>query len=295
MSERLTRRYERLLEVYPENYRAGRGQEILGTLLDGARPGQRWPSIREAAGLVRGGLRTRLIDRSPSFRAWWYGVLHLTVVLVFIPKVYAQFMSTFGNFAVYAATNEVRALRSWSIGVWLVVGGIALVAVLFRGYRVALVVTAVLVLLELVVLGRPVGVFAVSVIHDAVLLGLLAALVAMRPARDLRPPPVWIAVALTAALFTPPSLPYPLAALLAQGGGVLATGALASLLLGLFDLRVPAAGALYILGFGAIATVAGGGEAYSFGHLGPLLAATLTGATLLACASLVAQRIVIRL
>jgi hypothetical protein len=295
MSDRLAQRYERLLEAYPESYRTGRGAEMLGTLLDAARPGQRWPSPREALALVRGGLWTRLVARSPSFRAWWYGVAHLTVVLILIPKVYALFMSTFGNYAVYADTNDVWPLRSWAIGVWLAVAGLALVAVLLRGYRPALAATAVLGLLELVALGRPVGVLAVIVIQYAVLLGLLSALVAVRPAAGLRPPPVWIAVVLTLAMFTPPYLPYLVAALFAYGGGVLATGVLASLLLGLFDLRVPAAGALYILGYGAFVTAAAGGTGYRFGDLGPLLAATLVGAALLAGASLVAQRIVVRL
>ena len=35
MNERLIRRYERLLEAYPESYRAGRGAEMPGTLLVG--------------------------------------------------------------------------------------------------------------------------------------------------------------------------------------------------------------------------------------------------------------------
>jgi hypothetical protein len=295
MSDRLTRRYQRLLEAYPEAYRAERGQEILGTLLEGAKPGQRWPSVREAVGLVRGAISTRLLDRSPSFRTWWYGVLHLTAVLLFIPKVYALFQSTFGNYATYGYLNDIRPLWTWSIGVWLVVGAVALLAVIFRGYHAALAATVLLAGLELVVLGRPASFLAVSLAQYAMLLGLLAALVAMRPAPGLRPPQFWIAVALTMAMFAPPNLPYIVAALFAYGGGVLAMGALASLLLGLFDLRVPAAGALYILGSGAFVTAAGDGYVQSFGDLGPLLAATLISAALLAGASVVAQRLAVRL
>jgi len=295
MTDKLAQRYERLLEAYPESYRARRSPEILGTLLDGARPGQRWPSLREAVALGRGGLRTRLVDRSPSLRAWWYGVVHLTVALVLIPKVYALFMATFGNYVMYAHMHGVLPVRSWSVGILLVVGGIALVAVLLRAYRAALAAAAVLSLLELVVLGRPFGLLAVILTRHAVLLGLLAVLAAGRSARAVRPPPVWIAVALAVAMFTPSYLPYLVETLLATGGGVLASGVLASLLLGLFDLRVPAAGALYLLGYGAAASAAAGGEVYSFGHVGPLLLVMMVSAPLLVGVSLLAQRMVVRL
>ena len=79
---RLAERYEPLLEASPERYRVQRGEEILGTVLESARPGQRWPSAREAAALPAGGVRTRLAHRSPSYRAWWYGVVHLVVLLL---------------------------------------------------------------------------------------------------------------------------------------------------------------------------------------------------------------------
>ncbi|MEU7655489.1 hypothetical protein AB0C42_26255 [Micromonospora taraxaci] len=56
----LERRYLRLLRAYPADYRRARGAEIVGTYLDLADPGQRWPSPADAADLVRGGLRQRL-------------------------------------------------------------------------------------------------------------------------------------------------------------------------------------------------------------------------------------------
>ena len=56
----LARRYRRLLFAYPDSYRRQRGDELLGTLLDTARPGQRRPSVADAADLVLGGLRQRL-------------------------------------------------------------------------------------------------------------------------------------------------------------------------------------------------------------------------------------------
>jgi len=55
--------YERwcrvLLKSFPADYRAERGEEIVGVLLDGAEPRRRWPSSRTAADLVGAGLRSR--------------------------------------------------------------------------------------------------------------------------------------------------------------------------------------------------------------------------------------------
>jgi DNA-directed RNA polymerase specialized sigma24 family protein len=56
----LARRYRRLLFAYPDSYRRQRGEELLGTLLDTARPGQRRPTVADAADLMLGGLRQRL-------------------------------------------------------------------------------------------------------------------------------------------------------------------------------------------------------------------------------------------
>ncbi|MEU1687195.1 hypothetical protein [Micromonospora sp. NPDC005707] len=56
----LARRYRRLLLAYPSAYRRERGEEILGLLLDSAPAGRTRPTLREAADLVRAGLRCRL-------------------------------------------------------------------------------------------------------------------------------------------------------------------------------------------------------------------------------------------
>jgi hypothetical protein len=59
----MTTRYEQrcltLLRAYPPRYRAARGAELLGTLLDAATPGRESPSIRESWDVIRGGLMTR--------------------------------------------------------------------------------------------------------------------------------------------------------------------------------------------------------------------------------------------
>ena len=56
---RLERRARRLLLAYPSGYRADRGEEILGTLLETTPPGRDWPPARDLASVLGGGLRAR--------------------------------------------------------------------------------------------------------------------------------------------------------------------------------------------------------------------------------------------
>ncbi|KXK61939.1 hypothetical protein AWW66_10890 [Micromonospora rosaria] len=56
----LERRYRWLLRAYPADYRRERGAELVGTYLDLAGPGRRWPSPADATDLLRGGVRQRL-------------------------------------------------------------------------------------------------------------------------------------------------------------------------------------------------------------------------------------------
>jgi hypothetical protein len=60
MTDQLERRYRRLLaSCYPWEHRRRYEGEMLAVLLAGARPGQRWPSVRDTANLAGHGLRTR--------------------------------------------------------------------------------------------------------------------------------------------------------------------------------------------------------------------------------------------
>jgi hypothetical protein len=55
----LERNCRLLLRAYPAWYRRGRGEEMLGTLLEATPPDRTWPSFRDARGLIIGGLRVR--------------------------------------------------------------------------------------------------------------------------------------------------------------------------------------------------------------------------------------------
>jgi hypothetical protein len=56
---RLERRARWLLRAYPAAYRADRGEEIIGTLLEAVPPGRDWPSARETVALAAAGLSAR--------------------------------------------------------------------------------------------------------------------------------------------------------------------------------------------------------------------------------------------
>jgi hypothetical protein len=55
----LERRCRLLLRLYPVGYRAERGEEIIGTLLEVTPEGRTWPLPRDIRGLAVGGLRAR--------------------------------------------------------------------------------------------------------------------------------------------------------------------------------------------------------------------------------------------
>jgi hypothetical protein len=68
----LERRYRRLLVTYPSAYRQRRADEIVGTFLDLAAPGQTRPSLADAVDLIVGGVRQRLgAATDADLRAGW--------------------------------------------------------------------------------------------------------------------------------------------------------------------------------------------------------------------------------
>jgi hypothetical protein len=114
MSGRLRRRYERLLFTYPTDYRAAHGDEIVSTLLEAARPTQRWPSWRESTSLLLGGLRMRArqaAKESPT-RLWTDG-LHLGVLLVVLVNLSHALQMQFPLWIALVAIGALAVLRGW--------------------------------------------------------------------------------------------------------------------------------------------------------------------------------------
>lgn len=76
----LERRYRRLLLAYPREYRAAHGDELLDVLLESADPGRTVPVLKEAWGLLTGGVRSRIAHQATG-NAWADG-LHLGITAV---------------------------------------------------------------------------------------------------------------------------------------------------------------------------------------------------------------------
>jgi hypothetical protein len=72
VTDGLERRYRRLMSLYPSAYRAEYEEDMLGVLLARARPGQRWPGLREASDLLlhAGAARFRRDPAGGADRRW---------------------------------------------------------------------------------------------------------------------------------------------------------------------------------------------------------------------------------
>ncbi|MEV0399845.1 hypothetical protein [Actinoallomurus sp. NPDC050550] len=124
--------YRRLLRAYPLAYRAAYGEEIVGTLLE-VSAGRGRPSVREAAGLVRGGLAARLHEHTAHPTPWWADGLALGAFLI-------------------ALNNLVADLANQGFAV---ISSLLLVAALMRGrFRVALAVALAVALIQALGVGR---------------------------------------------------------------------------------------------------------------------------------------------
>jgi hypothetical protein len=114
MSGRLRRRYQRLLLTYPTGYRAAHGDEIVSTLLEAARPTQRFPSWRESTSLLLGGLRLRArqaAKESPT-RLWTDG-LHLGVLVVVLVNLGGAMELLLLPWTALLAVGALAVLRGW--------------------------------------------------------------------------------------------------------------------------------------------------------------------------------------
>jgi len=114
MSERLRRRYQRLLVTYPTDYRAVHGDEILSTLLEAAAPTQRFPSWRESTSLLLGGLRMRARQAAKeSPRRLWTDGLHLGVLLVVMVNLGGAMEMLLPPWTALLAVGALAVLRGW--------------------------------------------------------------------------------------------------------------------------------------------------------------------------------------
>lgn len=102
---RLEARYRRLLRLYPREHRARYQAEMLGVLLEGSRPGQQHPGLRDGADLARGALIAWAVQASKRFRGEWAGAWAIVACLAPLT------LSVFGG--LFAAGFLIRA---WADG-----------------------------------------------------------------------------------------------------------------------------------------------------------------------------------
>jgi hypothetical protein len=180
----LERRLRRLLLAYPAGYRRERGAEIVTTLLDTARPGQRVPGAADAVDVVRAGLRCRVAALGPGLAGGARTAAPFALALAAGISAYLWWHfeptgpATFGPFrtvgpAAYAAWVLAALVRTrWSIGIAFgVTLATPLVAVLAAADRPPLWTLTLLAGLGLLALsGRastvdiPLGALAVAVV-----------------------------------------------------------------------------------------------------------------------------------
>ncbi|MGA5298353.1 hypothetical protein ACPCHT_00410 [Nucisporomicrobium flavum] len=179
----LEMRYRRLLAVYPAQHRTAYADEMVAVLMDGARPGQRLPSLREAADLLWCGFaaRARRAVRSPDPARREAAAIAGLIGAVMLAAVAVRrlYLASSMGFAEGAPVRDV-AVRAL---VWTVVAALVLVGL--RRTAAALAVLGVLVEAAAIVVWLPVEAFRPIRMSWALALSLLTAafLVVARRAR----------------------------------------------------------------------------------------------------------------
>jgi hypothetical protein len=163
----LRRRYQRLLAVYPSDWRAANEPVVLDTLLEAAGPTRRWPSPREALALLVGGgrawLRRPRPDAGERGRRWLDG-LQLGAILLALWTLAAT-LGQLGSWAGHGLRDGSGNVAAYdgsdaaSGSVVAVLAAVAFVSLLRGRVRVALVAVVAWVLAGVLwaIIGYPAG------------------------------------------------------------------------------------------------------------------------------------------
>jgi hypothetical protein len=136
---KLERRARALLRAYPAEYRHGRAEEIIGTLLEAAAPGRSFPSAREAWSLIAGGRHARATrNRRPGVKA------NVRLALLLGISIYLSFY--FGLTVAVALAGRTLGLvadgASWLVTAAAVLG-VAVALAPWLGSRAAVTALAI--------------------------------------------------------------------------------------------------------------------------------------------------------
>jgi hypothetical protein len=126
-----------LLLAYPAWYRRGRGEEMLGTLLEASPPGGRWPSFRDARALITGGLRVRGWTWSLSMQWVVAGAVNTGYFFYITTKPYTWADVNLGIRGWSADPEAVRIAVFLAFAAWLALPIPVLIAgfIRLRGWR----------------------------------------------------------------------------------------------------------------------------------------------------------------
>jgi hypothetical protein len=158
VSAGLERRYRRLLSWYPAEHRRAYEDEMIGVMLAGARPGQRYPGWSEAVDVLRSAVRLRLRRLAPGLRdARWSDA---AAVLSTLAPVLLLANAIRLPLAAYVLSRRLWAIPNqdpWpSRGTWLaILAWLAVTVTALVGWRrVAAAAAWVAVLGEVAMLGE---------------------------------------------------------------------------------------------------------------------------------------------
>ena len=144
-SEVLEKRYRMLLRAYPAGYRRERADELIDTLIGDEPPTRRWPSIRQAASLIRGALQVHggSTAARPTAVLLWQGI-HLGAMAVLALGALIGLDDLVEAFQFGGLSNPLAVLRDQGIHAVMVSAAlVALVAGRTRTAAVLVVAAAV--------------------------------------------------------------------------------------------------------------------------------------------------------
>ncbi|GAB3845447.1 hypothetical protein GCM10029963_23760 [Micromonospora andamanensis] len=144
-SDVLEKRYRMLLRAYPAGYRRERADELVDTLIGDEPTDRRWPSLREAASLIRGALRVHGGSTAPRPTAvlLWQGI-HLGAMAVLALGVLIGLDDLVEAFQFGGFSDPLTVLRNQGVHEVMVIAAlVALVAGRTRTAAVLAVAAAV--------------------------------------------------------------------------------------------------------------------------------------------------------
>jgi hypothetical protein len=141
MTNTIEQRYERLLRLYPKQYRRDRGPEMMAVLMESAEPGRRRPAAREQWALVIGAARAHAdaAGRRSAAQAW-RAALRTAALIVLVIHTGDAVLPAFDPELDFGPVNAARIALSV----------VAVIAVTRHLFLVAALVTTAVITLEYV-------------------------------------------------------------------------------------------------------------------------------------------------